>query len=183
MKVPARTDRACFPPPGYVTVYEFSLQVGLRFPPSSELIDILTICGCLSRMGRLFSNEQGRISFRSKWLDIRTRDPSKGWISNFFYVQNDWGLHEKWGKLKELHVPLHIGAEDLLRILKLPDLDALHYEVCYLSRYIDEEYLFKVGLSTQVGRSHAQMLKKSARVPEVVPQKNHSKRPGSEEGL
>ncbi|KAH0450165.1 hypothetical protein IEQ34_020857 [Dendrobium chrysotoxum] len=138
---------------------------------------------CLSRMGRLFSDAQGRISFRSKWLDIRTRDPSKGWVSNFFYVQNDWGLQEKWGKLKELPVPLHIGAEDLLRILKLPDLDALHYEVRYLSRYVDEEYLFKVGLSTQAGRSHAQMLKKSARVPEVVPQKNHSKRPGSEEGL
>ncbi|KAH0457297.1 hypothetical protein IEQ34_012612 [Dendrobium chrysotoxum] len=86
-------------------------------------------------------------------------------------------------KLKELPVPLHIGAKDLLRILKLPNLDALHYEVRYLSRYIDEEYLFKVGLSTQAGRSHAQMLKKSARVPEVVPQKNHSKRPGSEEGL
>ncbi|KAH0457654.1 hypothetical protein IEQ34_012969 [Dendrobium chrysotoxum] len=214
MKVPARTDRACFPPPGYVTVYEFSLRAGLRFPPSSELIDILTLCGVclsqfsyramsivmglivlfrdrgvvlssefLSRMGRLFSDAQGRVSFRSKWLDIRTRDPSKGWISNFFYVQNDWGLQEKWGKLKELPVPLHIGAEDLLRILKLPDLDALHYEVRYLSRYVDEEYLFKVGLSTQAGRSHAQMLKKSARVPEVVPQKNHSKRPGSEEGL
>ncbi|KAH0451941.1 hypothetical protein IEQ34_019240 [Dendrobium chrysotoxum] len=180
MKVPARTDRACFPPPGYVTVYEFSLQAGLRFPPSSELIDILTLCGvclsqfsyramsivmglivlfrdrgvvlsseCLSRMGRLFSDAQGRISFRSKWLDIRTGDPSKGWVSNFFYVQNDWGLQEKWGKLKELPVPLHIGAEDLLRILKLPDLDALHYEVRYLSRYVDEEYLFKVGLSTQ----------------------------------
>ncbi|KAH0459547.1 hypothetical protein IEQ34_012361 [Dendrobium chrysotoxum] len=206
MKVPARTDRACFPPPGYMTVYEFSLRAGLRFPPSSELIDILTLYGvclsqfsyramsivmgmivlfrdrgvvlsseCLSRMGRLFSDAQGRISFRSKWLDIRTRDPSKGWISNFFY--------EKWGKLKELPVPLHIGAEDLLRILKLPDLDALHYEVRYLSRYVDEEYLFKVGLSTQAGRSHAQILKKSARVPEVVPQKNHSKRPGSEEGL
>ncbi|KAH0452559.1 hypothetical protein IEQ34_019858 [Dendrobium chrysotoxum] len=214
MKVPARTDRACFPPPGYVTVYEFSLRAGLRFPPSSELIDILTLCWvclsqfsyramsivmglivlfrdrgvvlsseCLSRMGRLFSDAQGRISFRSKWLDIRTRDPSKGWISNFFYVQNDWGLQEKWGKLKELPVPLHIGAEDLLRILKLLDLDALHYEVRYLSRYVDEEYLFKVGLSTQAGRSHAQMLKKSARVPEVVPQKNHSKRPGSEEEL
>ncbi|KAH0454227.1 hypothetical protein IEQ34_016151 [Dendrobium chrysotoxum] len=214
MKVPARTDRACFPPPGYVTVYEFSLRAGLRFPPSSKLIDILMICGvclsqfsyramsivmglimlfkdrrvvlsseCLSRMGRLFSDAQGRISFRSKWLDIRTRDPSKGWISNFFYVQNDWGLQETWGKLKELHVPLHIGAEDLLRILKLPDLDALHYEVRYLSRYVDEEYLFKVGLSTQAGRSHAQMLKKSARVSEVVPQKNHSKRPGSEEEL
>ncbi|KAH0456464.1 hypothetical protein IEQ34_014371 [Dendrobium chrysotoxum] len=205
MKVPARTDRACFPPPGYVTVYEFSLRAGLRFPPSSELIDILTLCGsnvdrdgpdrafqrprsgtsseCLSRMGRLFSDAQGRISFRSKWLDIRTRDPSKGWVSNFFYVQNDWGLQEKWGKLKELPVPLHIGAEDLLRILKLPDLDALHYEVRYLSRYVDEEYLFKVGLSTQAGRSHAQMLKKSVRVPEVVPQKNHSKRPRSEEEL
>ncbi|KAH0451320.1 hypothetical protein IEQ34_018619 [Dendrobium chrysotoxum] len=214
MKVPARTDRACFPPSGYVTVYEFSLRAGLRFPPSTELIDILTLCGvclsqfsyramsivmglivlfrdrgvvlsseCLSRMGRLFSDAQGRVSFRSKWLDIRTRDPSKGWISNFFYVQNDWGLQEKWGKLKELPIPLHIGAEDLLRILKLPDLDALHYEVRYLSRYVDEEYLFKVGLSTQAGRSHAQMLKKSARVPEVVPQKNHSKRPGSEEGL
>ncbi|KAH0463677.1 hypothetical protein IEQ34_008259 [Dendrobium chrysotoxum] len=214
MKVPARTDRACFPPPGYVTVYEFSLRAGLRFPPSSELIDILTLCGvclsqfsyramsivmglivlfrdrgvvlsseCLSRMGRLFSDAQGCISFRSKWLDIRTRDPSKGWVSNFFYVQNDWGLQEKWGKLKELPVPLHIGVEDLLRILKLPDLDALHYEVRYLSRYVDEEYLFKVGLSTQAGRSHAQMLKKSARVPEVVPQKNHSKRPGSEEVL
>ncbi|KAH0466649.1 hypothetical protein IEQ34_003887 [Dendrobium chrysotoxum] len=214
MKVPARTDRACFPPPGYVTVYEFSLRAGLRFPPSSELIDILTICGvclsqfsyramsivmglivlfrdrgvvlsseCLSRMGHLFSDAQGRISFRSKWLNIRARDPSKGWISNFFYVQNDWGLQEKWGKLKELPVPLHIGAEDLLRILKLPDLDTLHYEVRYLSRYADEEYLFKVRLSTQVGRSHAQMLKKSARVSEVVPQKNHSKQPGSEEGL
>ncbi|KAH0456180.1 hypothetical protein IEQ34_014087 [Dendrobium chrysotoxum] len=207
MKVPARTDRACFPPLDI-------LRAGLRFPPSSELIDILTICRvclsqfsyramsivmglivlfrdrgvvlsseCLSRMGRLFSDAQGRISFRSKWLDIRTRDPSKGWISNFFYVQNDWGLQEKWGKLKELPVPLHIGAEDLLRILKLPDLDALHYEARYLSRYVDEEYLFKVRLSTQAGRSHAQILKKSARVPEVVPQKNHSKRPGSEEGL
>ncbi|KAH0465983.1 hypothetical protein IEQ34_006086 [Dendrobium chrysotoxum] len=180
MKVPARSDHAYFPPPGYVTVYEFSLRAGLRFPPS-ELIDILTICGvclsqfsyrvisivmglivlfrdrgvvlsskCLSRMWRLFSDAQGHISFRSKWLDIRTRDPLK---------------------------------EDLLRILKLPDLDALHYEVCYLSRYIDEKYFFKVGLSTQAGRSHAQILKKSVRVSEVVPQKSHSKRPGSEEGL
>ncbi|KAH0467770.1 hypothetical protein IEQ34_002803 [Dendrobium chrysotoxum] len=182
MKVPARSDRACFPPPGYVTVYEFSLRAGLRFPPSSELINILAIYGvclsqfsyramsivmslivlfrdrgvvlsseCLSWMGRHFSDTQGCISFRSKWLDI--------------------SLQEKWGKLKEPPVPLHIGAENLLRILKLPDLDALHYEVRYLSRYINEEYLFKVGLSTQAGRSHAQMLKKSARVPEVAPRK------------
>ncbi|KAH0464743.1 hypothetical protein IEQ34_004846 [Dendrobium chrysotoxum] len=167
MKVSARTDRACFPPSGYVTVYEFSLRAGLRFPPSYELIDILTICGvCLSQFSyRAMSIVMGLIVL------FRDREV------------NDWGLQEKWGKLKELPVPLHIGAEDLLRILKLPDLDALHYEVRYLSRYVDEEYLFKVGLSTQAGRSHAQMLKKSARVPEVVPQKNHSKRPGSEEGL
>ncbi|KAL0915548.1 hypothetical protein M5K25_015974 [Dendrobium thyrsiflorum] len=70
-----------------------------------------------------------------------------------------------------------------MRILKLPDLDALQYEVRYLSRFIDEEYLFKVGLSTKAGRSYAQMLKKSVKVPEVVLHKNHSKRPGSEEVL
>ncbi|KAL0927362.1 hypothetical protein M5K25_001526 [Dendrobium thyrsiflorum] len=183
MKVPARSDRARFPPPGYVTVYEFSLRAGLRLPPAPELIDIMTIYGvnmsqfsyramsiimgmiilfrdrgvvlsseCLSRIGRLFSDVQGRITFRSKWLDIRTRDPSKGWISNFFYVQNDWNLQEKWGKLKELPAPLHIGEEDLMRILKLPDLDALQYE-------------------------------KSVKVPEAILHKNHSKRPGSEEDL
>ncbi|KAH0458388.1 hypothetical protein IEQ34_013703 [Dendrobium chrysotoxum] len=154
-------------PPGYMTVYEFSLRAGLRFPPASELIDILTICGvCLSQFSyRVMSIMMGLI--------VLFRD----------HGVNNWGLKEKWGKLKELPIPLHIGAEDLLRILKLPDLDALHYEVRYLSRYIDEEYLFKVGLSTQPGRSHAQMLKKSVRVPEVVPQKSHSKRPGSKEGL
>ncbi|KAL0912557.1 hypothetical protein M5K25_018538 [Dendrobium thyrsiflorum] len=167
MRVPARSDRARFPPPGYVTVYEFSLRAGLRLPPAPELIDIMMICGvsisqfsyramsiimglivlfrdrgvvlsseCLSRIGRLLSDVQGRITFRSKWLDIRTRDPSK---------------------------------------------DALQYEVRYLSRFIDEEYLFKVGLSTQAERSYAQMLKKSVKVPEAVLQKNHSKRPGSKE--
>ncbi|KAH0465203.1 hypothetical protein IEQ34_005306 [Dendrobium chrysotoxum] len=214
MKVPARTDRARFPPPGYVIVYESNLRVGLRFPSSSELIDILTICGvslaqlsyramsiimglivlfrdrgavlspeCLSRMGRLFSDVQGRISFRSKWLDIRTQDPSKSWIRDFFYVQNDWKLQEKWGKLKELPFLLHIGAKDLLKILKLPDLDALHYELRYLSRYIDEEYFFKVGLSTKAGRSQAQMLKGPVKALEVVPQKNQSKRPGSDGDL
>ncbi|KAL0924956.1 hypothetical protein M5K25_005817 [Dendrobium thyrsiflorum] len=126
MRVPARSDRARFPPPGYVTVYEFSLRAGLRLPPAPELIDIMTICG------------------------------------------NDWNLQEKWGKLKELPAPLHIGEEDLMRILKLPDLDALHYEVRYLSRFIDEEYLFKVGLSTQAGRSYAQMLKKSAKLDQHI---------------
>ncbi|KAI0529014.1 hypothetical protein KFK09_001559 [Dendrobium nobile] len=161
MKVPARSDRACFPPLGYVMVYKFSLRAGLQFLLAPELINILTICS-------------GRISFRSKWLDIHTRDPSKYWISDFFFVQNDWGLQEKWGKLKELPIPHHIGAEYLLRILKLPYIDALHCEMRCLSRYIDEECLFKVGLSTQAGRSHAQILKKSVKVLET--QKGQSKR-------
>ncbi|KAH0458706.1 hypothetical protein IEQ34_011520 [Dendrobium chrysotoxum] len=192
VKVPARSDRACSPPLGFVTVYEFSLRASLRFPPSPELSNILMIYGvslaqlsyramsiimglivlfrdrgavlspdCLARMGRLIGDTQGHISFRSKWLDIRTRDPSKSWISDFFYVKNDWNLLEKWGKLRELPISLHLGAEELLKILKFSDIDTLHYEVRYLSRYIDEEYLFKVGLSTQAGRSHAQMLKKS----------------------
>ncbi|KAH0456935.1 hypothetical protein IEQ34_014842 [Dendrobium chrysotoxum] len=202
MKVPARSDRACFPPPGYVKVYEFSLRAGLRFPPS-ELIDILTICEvclpqfsyramsivmglimlfrdrgvvlsseCLSRMGRLFSDAQGRISFRSKWLDIRTRDPSKGWISNFFY--------EKWGKLKELHVPLHIGAEDLLMILKLPDLGALHYEVRYLSRYIDEEYLFKAQATIKQQEKTQQILEaENKRLQSVLSEKEAQQLPSA----
>ncbi|KAH0449086.1 hypothetical protein IEQ34_022886 [Dendrobium chrysotoxum] len=216
VKVPARSDRACSPPLRFVTVYEFSLRAGLRFPPSPELSDILMICGvslaqlsyramsiimglivlfrdrgavlspdCLARMGRLIGDTQGRISFRSKWLDIRTRDLSKSWISDFFYVKNDWNLLEKWGKLRELPIPLHLGAEELLKILKFSDIDTLHYEVRYLSRYIDEEYLFKVGLSTQAGRSHAQMLKKSVKVSEAAIQssKISPKRPGSEDNV
>ncbi|KAH0465914.1 hypothetical protein IEQ34_006017 [Dendrobium chrysotoxum] len=216
VKVPARSDRACSPPLGFVTVYEFSLRADLRFPPSPELSDILMICGvslaqlsyramsiimglivlfrdrgavlspdCLARMGRLIGDTQGRISFRSKWLDIRTRDPSKSWISDFFYVKNDWNLLEKWGKMRELPIPLHLGAEELLKILKFSDIDTLHYEVRYLSRYIDEEYLFKVGLSTQAGRSHAQMLKKSVKVSEAAVQSSKipPKRPGSEDNV
>ncbi|KAH0456748.1 hypothetical protein IEQ34_014655 [Dendrobium chrysotoxum] len=137
---------------------------------------------CLSQMGHLISDTQGRISFRSKWLDIRTRDPSKSGISDFFFIQNDWNLLKKLEKLKELPIPLHIGVEDLLKILKLSNIDTLQYEVCYLSRYVNEEYLFKVGLSTQVGRSHAHMLKKSAKVTEAViqPSKASLKRPRNE---
>ncbi|KAH0466588.1 hypothetical protein IEQ34_003826 [Dendrobium chrysotoxum] len=43
MKVPTTSNRARFPPLGFVTIYEFSLRAGLRFPPSPKLIDILTI--------------------------------------------------------------------------------------------------------------------------------------------
>ncbi|KAH0468295.1 hypothetical protein IEQ34_003328 [Dendrobium chrysotoxum] len=39
-KVPKRLDRACLPPPGYLTISESSLQARLQFPPPLELIDI-----------------------------------------------------------------------------------------------------------------------------------------------
>ncbi|KAH0457373.1 hypothetical protein IEQ34_012688 [Dendrobium chrysotoxum] len=98
MKVPAKSDRACFPPWDIVMLIVMGLIALFRDR------GVVLSSECLSRMGRLFSDAQGRVSFRSKWLDIRTRDPPKGWISNFFYVQNDWNLQEKWGKLKELSV-------------------------------------------------------------------------------
>ncbi|KAH0458695.1 hypothetical protein IEQ34_011509 [Dendrobium chrysotoxum] len=88
-------------------------------------------------MSRLICDTHDHISFRSKLLDIHTRDP-----------------------IKEL--------EDLLKMLNLLDVGILHYEVRYLSRYVDEEYCFNAGLSTKAGRSHAHMLKKSAKVPEAV---------------
>ncbi|KAH0450113.1 hypothetical protein IEQ34_020805 [Dendrobium chrysotoxum] len=112
----------------------------------------------LSQMVHLISDTQGRAGSRLFPIQVVGYSHSE---SRLLFVQNDWNLQEKWEKLKELPVPLHFGAEDLLKILKLLDIDTLHYEVCYLSRYIDEDYLFKVGLSTQAGRSHAHMLKKS----------------------
>ncbi|KAL0911275.1 hypothetical protein M5K25_019406 [Dendrobium thyrsiflorum] len=122
---------------------------------------------CISRMGRFISDAQGRVTFRSKWLDICTRDPLKSWASAFFFVKNDWGLIEKWGKLTDLPAPLHIGEEDIMRILKVPDIEHLLYEVHYLGRYIEKEFLFKVGLSIHAGRSEAKMLKKSTKAPEL----------------
>ncbi|KAH0467973.1 hypothetical protein IEQ34_003006 [Dendrobium chrysotoxum] len=105
----------------------------------------------------------GRITFISKWLDIHTRDSSKSKVSGFFFVQNDWNCMKEWGKQRDLLIPLHVGAEDLLRMLNLPDVNTLHYEVHFLSKYVDEEYLFKVGLSTQAGRSHALLSEKESK--------------------
>ncbi|PKU83594.1 hypothetical protein MA16_Dca021350 [Dendrobium catenatum] len=111
---------------------------------------------CLSRMGRFTSEAQGRVTFKFKWLDMCTRDLTKSWASAFFFVKNDWGLIEKWGKLRDLPFPLHVGEEDIKRILKAPDVVHLLYEVCYLNRYIEEEFLFRFGLSVHAGRSDDQ---------------------------
>ncbi|KAH0449712.1 hypothetical protein IEQ34_020404 [Dendrobium chrysotoxum] len=183
MKVPTRSDR----------VYEFSLRAGLRFPPSPELIDIFMICGVslaqlsyrampiimgLIIMERCYLHNAflrwvillGRISFRSKWLDIYTRDPSK----------------KKWGKLKELPIPLHIGAEDLLKIFKLSDIDTLHYEIyrqrifvqggtIYSSREITCTNAKKVGESSRASKKKKveEILAVTSKGPYISPSKSH----------
>ncbi|KAH0461722.1 hypothetical protein IEQ34_009297 [Dendrobium chrysotoxum] len=105
----------------------------------------------LSRMDRFTSDTHGRVTFRFKWLDLRTRDPSKNWANAFFFVKNDWGLLEKWGKMKDLLAPLHVQEEVIMRILKVPNIEHL---------------LFEVGLSFHTGRSDARTLKPTSKVPE-----------------
>ncbi|KAH0449550.1 hypothetical protein IEQ34_020242 [Dendrobium chrysotoxum] len=122
----------------------------------------------LSRMGRFTSDTHGRVTFRSKWLDLRTRDPSKNWANAFFFVKIDWGLLEKWGKMKDLPSPLHVEEEDIMRILKVPDIEHLLFEVRHMSRYIEEEFLFKVGMLFHAGRSDAKMLKPTSKVLEPL---------------
>ncbi|KAH0450724.1 hypothetical protein IEQ34_021416 [Dendrobium chrysotoxum] len=54
-----------------------------------------------------------------------------------------WGLIKKWGKMKDLLVPLHVEEEDIMKILNVPDIEHLLYEISYLKKYIGEEFLFK----------------------------------------
>ncbi|KAH0449138.1 hypothetical protein IEQ34_022938 [Dendrobium chrysotoxum] len=77
-----------------------------------------------------------RISFsnRSFYMNL-----SKSWAVN---------LIKKWGNLKEFLDLLHNGEEDILIALKI-------------LKIYRRRFLFKVGLSVQVGRSHAGILKKS----------------------
>ncbi|KAH0452111.1 hypothetical protein IEQ34_019410 [Dendrobium chrysotoxum] len=133
----------------------------------------------LSKMCKFTSDSYGRISCRAnkKWLDFVTRDPSKNWYNSFFFVKNEWGLPEKWDKLKELPNSLHVGEGDILRILNFSDTESLQQELRYISRCVMEECLFKVGLSIQAGRSHAIQLKKFEKTPEV--KSNALKRPAS----
>ncbi|KAH0461167.1 hypothetical protein IEQ34_008742 [Dendrobium chrysotoxum] len=97
----------------------------------------------LSRMGRFTSDTHGHVTFRSKWLDLRTRDPLKNWANAFFFVKKDWGMLEKWGKMKDLTAPLHVGEEDIMRIFQVPDIEHFLFEVRHMTRYIEEEFLFK----------------------------------------
>ncbi|KAH0461748.1 hypothetical protein IEQ34_009323 [Dendrobium chrysotoxum] len=68
--------------------------------------------------------------------------------------------------MRDLPAPLHVGEEDIMRLLKVPDVEHLLYKVRYLNKYIEEEFMFKVGLSFHPGRSDARMLKPTFKVPE-----------------
>ncbi|KAH0449736.1 hypothetical protein IEQ34_020428 [Dendrobium chrysotoxum] len=100
---------------------------------------------------------------RSKWLDIHTQDSSMSCASAFFIMKNDWGLIKKWEKMKDLPATLYVGEKVILRIPNIPDIEHLLYEVCYLNRFIEEEFLVKVGLSFQAWRCDARILKKSSK--------------------
>ncbi|KAH0467519.1 hypothetical protein IEQ34_004757 [Dendrobium chrysotoxum] len=123
----------------------------------------------LSKMCKFTSDTHGRVFCQNnkKWLDFSTRDSSKNWSSLFFFVKNEWGLPEKWGRLKELPDSPNIRERKILKILKFSDTKSLQHELRYISGCVTEEYLFKVGLSIQAGRSHVIQLKKSKKTPEV----------------
>ncbi|KAH0449912.1 hypothetical protein IEQ34_020604 [Dendrobium chrysotoxum] len=128
VKTIEKSDQVCFPPLRYLNIYEMSLRVGIRYPPALELIDILTACGVsLSQFScRAMSIVMGLIAF--------FRDRRAVLISELFFVKNEWNLIEKWGKLKELQVPIHVGAEDIMRTLNIPDVECLLYVVRYLEK-------------------------------------------------
>ncbi|KAH0463227.1 hypothetical protein IEQ34_007809 [Dendrobium chrysotoxum] len=91
MKVPEKFDRACSHPLGYLIIYEFSLRVGLQFPHLRMGLIVffrdrgaVLTAGCFSQICRFTCDMQGHITFRFKWLDIRTRDLSKSWVYDFF---------------------------------------------------------------------------------------------------
>ncbi|KAH0450866.1 hypothetical protein IEQ34_021558 [Dendrobium chrysotoxum] len=164
IRAPQNLDQVYFPPSRCLTIYEISLRVGLQFFLPSELIDISTTCGVsISQFSyRAMSIVIGLIVFFRDHGEVLTPEffshmgrftcdiqshRSKSWDSEFFFVKNNWNLIKKWGKLKELPVLLHIGEEDILGDLKILDVKNLLYEICYLSKYIEDDYLFKVGCS------------------------------------
>ncbi|KAH0448474.1 hypothetical protein IEQ34_022274 [Dendrobium chrysotoxum] len=85
--------------------------------------------------------------------------------------------------MKDLPVHLHVGEEAIHRILNIPGVKHLLFENRYLTKYIEEEFLFKVGLSIQAGRLEAKMLKKSSKAHELpapsskIPSKQKSDNP------
>ncbi|KAH0452985.1 hypothetical protein IEQ34_017309 [Dendrobium chrysotoxum] len=68
--------------------------------------------------------------------------------------------------MKDLSIHLHVGTKDIMKMLNVSDVEHLLYEIRCLKKYIEEEFLFKIGLPVQAGRSNAMMLKKLTKVQE-----------------
>ncbi|KAH0465362.1 hypothetical protein IEQ34_005465 [Dendrobium chrysotoxum] len=49
--------------------------------------------------------------------------------------------------MKNLPAPLHVREEDIMRLLKVPNVEHLLYEICYLNKYIEEEFMFKAMIT------------------------------------
>ncbi|KAH0461871.1 hypothetical protein IEQ34_009446 [Dendrobium chrysotoxum] len=56
----------------------------------------------------------------------------------------------------------------MIKIFNVHDAEHHLYEIRYLNKYIEEEFLFKVGLFIQAGRFNAMMLKKSTKMQEPL---------------
>ncbi|KAH0463404.1 hypothetical protein IEQ34_007986 [Dendrobium chrysotoxum] len=84
---------------------------------------------------------------------------------------NNWiftlETHQIAESLKDLPIPLHVGAEDTLKMLNLPDVDTLHYKVHYLSKYVEEKYLFKY-LQGEYKRKYVGKIKEMKAVEEQL---------------
>ncbi|KAH0471142.1 hypothetical protein IEQ34_000865 [Dendrobium chrysotoxum] len=143
--------------------FHFSNDVATTVPKRSDQAclpppEYLTVYEISLRAGLRFSPFAELIE-----ISVRCRVS----LSQFSYRTMS-GLIEKWGKMKYLSAPLLVREEDIMRILNIPDIEHLLYEVCYLNKYIEEEFLFKVGLSFYAGRFDARMLKISSKVPEPL---------------
>ncbi|KAH0451766.1 hypothetical protein IEQ34_019065 [Dendrobium chrysotoxum] len=58
--------------------------------------------------------------------------------------------------MKDLPATLHVEEEDIMRILKLPDIKHLLFEVRHMSRYIEEKFLFKSIAFKTIFQDHIQ---------------------------
>ncbi|KAH0450840.1 hypothetical protein IEQ34_021532 [Dendrobium chrysotoxum] len=58
--------------------------------------------------------------------------------------------------MNDLPAPLHVGEGDIMRILKVPDIEHFLFKVRHISRYIEEEFLFKSIAFKTIIHDHVQ---------------------------
>ncbi|KAH0448404.1 hypothetical protein IEQ34_022204 [Dendrobium chrysotoxum] len=165
---PKISNRVYAPLPGFITIYEMTLHVGLWFPPAPELLEIFKACGIslpqflyiaiIIMVGlTVFFRERGAIltiKYLSKMCKFMTD------IHGRVSCQNN----KKWLDFLT-HDPSKNWSNSFFFVKN--EWENLQHELHYISECVTEECLFKVGLSIQVGRSHAIQLKNFKKSPEV----------------